>query len=126
MKERRAGNLNTQGLVITAWAWAFAMAGGQGPDNTVRAFATASLRAQSWRGWQEGNAKDLGNTAWAFATADQMDAQLLTVFGWWLQSSGRVARRQFQHAEFHQKKAWAFAQVRQLDTLLFTVLAMVA
>ena len=61
---------------------------------------------------------DLANTAWAFATADQLDASLFTT----------LARASEWHmCEFNAQNlantAWAFAAAGQLDAELFTALA---
>ena len=54
------------------------------------------------------NAQDLANTAWAFATAGQSDAALLTALA-------RAAERRMGHFEAQElvNTAWAFATVGQ-------------
>ena len=64
------------------------------------------------------NAQDLANTAWAFATAGQSDAQLFTA----LAREAEWHVRDFK-AQNLANTAWAFATVGKSDAQLFTALA---
>ena len=66
-------------------------------------------------------AQTVANTAWAFATADQLDSPL---FG----ALARVAQQCVGdfNAQGLVNTAWAFAKAGQLDASLFTALARAA
>ena len=67
------------------------------------------------------NTRDLANTAWAFATVDQLDAPLFKALA-------REAERclgNFKPQEL-ANTAWACAMVRQKDASLFAALATAA
>ena len=67
------------------------------------------------------NVQNLANTAWAFATANQPDAQLFA-------ASARTAERRLGDFNVQElaNTAWAFATANQLDTQLFAALARAA
>ena len=70
--ERRMGELSSQELANTAWAFATA---GQEDASLFAASATAAQQRMS-----NFSPQGLCSTAWAFATAGQMDASLFTAF----------------------------------------------
>ena len=117
MIERRAGNLNTQDLVITAWARRSARAGAQRLFYTAGAFATASQIAQTWRGCWGGALASLtcklqgrANMAGAFAMAGLWSEQPFSIG----EGGTRGAMHRISPKQFGQF-GLAIAQLSSLD-----------